>query len=97
MTESNSPIRLPGVWKTTRQRAVAALWVAAAEVPIRPIAVMVKAAHAVKPARRLMSHSSRWRSWLPIATEPLNNLFWALRGDFDHGPHRVCERQPRHV
>jgi hypothetical protein len=30
-----------------------------------------------------------WMSWLPIATEPLNNLLWALRGDLDHGPHRV--------
>jgi len=35
--------------------------------------------------------------WLPIATKLFNNLVWALRGDSDHGPHRVRQRHARHI
>jgi hypothetical protein len=34
---------------------------------------------------------------LPVPTKPLNNLIWALCGDSDHGPHRVCQRYARHI
>jgi hypothetical protein len=34
---------------------------------------------------------------LAIATKLLNNLFRALRCDSDHGPHRVRQRDARHI
>ena len=35
--------------------------------------------------------------WLPVATKPLKNLIWAVRGDFDHGPHCVRQRYARYI
>jgi hypothetical protein len=67
-----------------RRPAFRARSVADFEAPLAP----APPAH-VAPQPGTMSLIRTLMSWLPIATEPLNNLLWALGGDLDHGPHRV--------